>query len=390
MRIQATPNFREIQKAYAGKKSGILLEGGSRSGKTWAILQWLLLYAASNPNIIITIGRDTATTLKKTVWRDLKKVAVALGSPCEISDHYLTAKFANGSLISGVGLNDNIALTHGLTQEIFWVNEAMYVGKDTFDQLEQRTSRFWLLDYNPSSTDSWLYETAIRPDVAFFKSTIRDNPFAPAASVRKIRSYEPTAENIAASTADPFKWSVYGLGERAVDESAIFSSNLYDYTDEPEGYDLLVFGGDFGFTDDPTVLVQVKIDGRNIYCREIFRSVGLVNQEIATLAGEYADQVQVWDSAEMKSIQELRLAGINAVPATKGPDSVIFGIQKLRGMNICIHSGSDVLRAEFRGYRYAKGRNGEWLRDAAMRQIPIDKNNHGIDAVRYAVTKFKI
>lgn len=388
MRIQATPNFREIQNAYTARKSGILLEGGSRSGKTWAILQWILIYAATNPNVIITAGRDAATTLKKTVWRDLKKVAAALGSPCETSDHYLTAKFRNGSLISGVGLNDDIALTHGLTQEIFWINEAMFVGKDTFDQLEQRTSRFWICDYNPSSTDSWIYNIATRQDVGFFKSTVVDNPFAPAASVRKIRSYEPTPENVANGTADQFKWNVYGLGERAVDESAIFPV-VHDYRDEPEGYDLLVYGGDFGFTDDPTVLVQVKIDGRNIYCREMFRSIGLVNQEIAKLAAPYADSIQVWDSSEQKSIQELRLAGINAVPATKGPDSVMFGIQKLRGMKIHIHVDSDILRSEFKGYRYAKGRNGEWIRDSSGSQVPIDINNHGIDAVRYAVTKFK-
>ena len=311
-----------------------------------------------------------------------------MGTPASVSNYYLTAQFSTGSLIRGVGLNDDILLLHGLTQDVFWINEAMNVSKDTFDQLEQRTSRFWICDYNPSATDSWIYDVARRPDVAFFKSTIADNPFAPAASVRKIRSYEPTAENIANGTADPFKWSVYGLGERAVDEAAIFPVIL-TYTQEPEGYDLQVFGGDFGFTDDPTVLVQVKIDGRNIYCREIFRSVGLVNQEIAILAAPYADEVQVWDSSEMKSIQELRLAGINAIPATKGPDSIIFGIQKLRGMVIHIHSDSEELRKEFKGYRYAKGRNGEWLRDSHSKQIPIDKNNHGIDAVRYAVTKYR-
>lgn len=390
VKVRITKNYQAITTAFESGKSGIVLEGGSRSGKTWAILQWLQLSAAiTDTRQVITMGRDTMVNFKDTVWLDFKEVALDLQIGYDYNETKTRASIAeNNCLLRGVGYNDDIMKTHGLKQDVFWINEAMNVSRDTFDQLEQRTSKFWIIDYNPSANDSWLYQLPLRPDVAYLKTTVLDNPFAPEASRRKILSYEPTEANKVAGTADAFKWSVYGLGERAVDESAIFQ-DVGVYTVEPDSYDLLVYGGDFGFTDDPTVMIQAKIDGKRLYLKEIFRDTGLTNQEIAKLAEPYADEISVWDSAEMKSVQELRLCGINAIEATKGADSVIFGIQKLKQFKLFIHAESSEMLKEFKGYKFAKGRNGDYIRNRKGQQVPMDKNNHSIDATRYAVTKFR-
>lgn len=388
MKIRATINFEAIERAYRSGKSGILLEGGSRSGKTWSVIQWLLLYCKQNQDKVVTVGRDWASIWRKTAWLDVVKITNQIAPDAEIQKGPMNIAI-NKNLLRSVGLNDDIMITHGLSQDVFWVNEAMSVSRDTFDNLEQRTSAFWICDYNPTSTESWLYDVANRPDVAFLKTTVLDNPFAPERARRKIMSYEPTEQNKINGTANPHFWKVYGLGERAADEEIIFQNWQY-FADWPSGYDWKLYGGDFGYADSPSTCVEVRKVGHSLYVKEVFYGHAMSNKEIAHAMKEYGaiDVQAIFDSTEEKSIKELKSLNIIAIKATKGPDSVRHGINKLKQYRIFVHVDSSNLADELKNYKWAKKRSGEYYRDAKGYKKALKENDHCIDSFRYAVTKF--
>ena len=290
----------------------------------------------------------------------------------------------NGNLIRYIGVNDNPNKTHGLKQDIFWLNEIMPIGQFTFDQLEQRTTLFWILDYNPSTTDHWAYNVAdLRDDVLLFKSTVLDNPFVPDEVRKKILGYEPTERNKLLGTADEFMWKVYGQGERADAENKIFK-NYQFFSDEekPKEYDYKFFGLDFGYANDPNGCVETIINGNNIYITEILYKKGLLNGEIAEIIKPIVgDDIIFCDSAEPKSIADLRLNyNISAVPAKKGAGTIIEGIKRIKSFKIYLNKKSVNLQKEFQNYSYI---------EKAGKTIPEDKNNHLIDGIRYSLAHYR-
>ena len=121
-----------------------------------------------------------------------------------------------GSTIHLLGA-DTDSKFHGSACDYFWVNEWLDVPKEVVDQAEMRCRKFFWGDYNPKYSDHYVYDKfCSRKDLAFLKTTFRDNPFISAAEKRKILSYEPTEENVRQGTADDFLWNVYGLGLRLV------------------------------------------------------------------------------------------------------------------------------------------------------------------------------
>lgn len=176
-----------------------------------------MVYAIENwfrPNRII-IARKKGTWITPTVWADFKNILIEYGlfESCRINNTLKTIQLYS-TTFEFIGLDDTQRL-HGLTTDIFWINEAMEASKDDFDQLEQRCSRFAILDYNPSAEEHWIYDNVCsRQDCYFDHSTMLDNPFIPENMKRKILSYEPTEFNYAQGTADKRKWLIYGLGKR--------------------------------------------------------------------------------------------------------------------------------------------------------------------------------
>lgn len=389
---------------------GIGLEGASRTGKSWDICVFLCHYITTYRGKEINICRDHLTTLKKTFYSTLKKVWIKeFKLPSYHFNKSATDIIYNDNIIRFVGVNDDIMTAHGLESDLLIGNEFMGVAKDTADHLEQRTTEFFIFDYNPSAVESYLFDMEKRGDYACHHTTIFDNPYAPHNSKQKILSYAHEkcddyaiakkagysveqwdtlkAKNHALGTADKFKWEVYGLGLRSVSEDVIFP-NWEMYTEDPKGYDWRGYGGDFGFKTDPTTFIEVTRDGNNLYLKENIWENGLLNNEIAdrVISGGWDDERSVWDSSEYKSINELRSYGVPADWAEKPPNSVAYGIQRLHQFNIFIHYLSVNLQDEFRKYRWAKDRQGNFKRNTFGKKVPVDKHNHGIDAVRYKVS----
>lgn len=384
MEVKVSENFDVLQTNHLDKR-GLILEGGSRSGKTYAIIQFLSIYLLQNTGITITIGRETLTDIKDTILPDMFEIFHTLGISSR--DDYTWNKSEkhikfNGNLIRYIGVNDNPNKTHGLKQNIFWLNEIMPIDQFTFDQLEQRTTDFWILDYNPSSTIHWAYDVADkRDDVILFKSTVLDNPFVPTEVKRKILGYEPTERNKLLGTADEFMWKVYGQGERADAENKIFKN--YEYFDiAPTEYDYKFYGLDFGYANDPNGAVETIIDGNNIYITEILYEKGLLNKEIAEVIKPIVqDELVFCDSAEPKSIADLRLNyDVMSVPAKKGAGTIIEGIKRIKSFKIHLNKKSVNLHNEFQNYSYI---------EKAGKLIPQDKNNHLIDALRYSLAHYR-
>ena len=381
LKIKAT---KVLKKTLDAEKAGFKIichEGGSRSSKTWSIFQFFILKALHGDKISLTIVREKLTWIKSTLLQDFKQIVDQYGLKItpEVNPNRPEQTYVlNGSEFSFFGL-DYTEKLHGRRQDWFWINEAMEVTKAEFDQLEMRTSIGGILDYNPANDEHWVFQLEKRPDVTFIKSTILDNPFAPKAVVDKIKSYEPTEENIKRGTADNFMWEVYGCGKRARLQGVVFEK--WDVVDAIPGHaKLLGYGMDFGYTNHPTALVGLYTASDEIYFRQLIYKTGLNNQEISqelkSLKVNPEHEIYC-DSAEPKSIDELHAQGWNTFAVQKGADSINYGIDIMKSHKIHIEKGSSDLEAEIRGYKWAEDRSGKRLNK------PVDFKNHAIDAARY-------
>lgn len=287
----------------------------------------------------------------------------------------------NGSEFAFFGLDYDQKL-HGRTQDWFWINEAMEVSKSHFDQLEMRTTQGGIIDYNPSDDLHWIFDIQKRNDVTVIHSTMLDNPFLPEVITNKIKSYEPTPENIAQGTADEYMWQVYGLGQKARLEGVVFDN--WDVVDGiPEDATSIGYGLDFGYTNDPTALIAGYVQDNEIYLDEVLYETGMTNPDISKAMErlEIDKTSDIFgDSAEPKSVEEIRRSGFRGItPVVKGADSINFGIDIMKSHTLHITRRSDNLELELRRYKWAVDKTGRSLNK------PIDGYNHAIDAARYLV-----
>jgi len=365
-------------------KKLIVHSGGTSSGKTYSVLQWLLSVASHIPDRIITVAGQDIPNLKKGAYRDAQNILH--------SDDFLVSRlkfhnrsnrefqFVNGSVIEFNSYADFQDAKSGKRNYLF-VNEANGVPYEVFEELNVRTTHKTIIDFNPTAR-FWAHDKFQgRDHIDWFNSTFRDNPFIQDSIRDKILSYEPTEKNIARGTANEYRWQVYGLGEVGRLEGLVFPD--FQVTSEyPKEYKWRVFGMDFGFTNDPTTLIEIRYAHGDLYWREHIYKTGLTNPEIASEIKrlEFHREKIVADSAEPKSIEEIKRNGCHVIPAEKGKDSINQGIDAIKRYKCYIHSGSKNLIEEFSSYTWDKDRDGN------PTNKPIDKFNHGIDAGRYALS----
>lgn len=300
MELQVASNFEFIldnfsfEKSENQEKQGFVLEGGSGSAKTWDLIQWMMYYCQMNQGKgkDILIFRQTYADLKKTVLKDFVKVLKKYG--IYRAEHHTKshpqAYNLYGNTIYFTGLDGTGS--HGERHDIIWGNEGMELNFEDFQQLNQRCNEAFFIDYNPSFTEHWIYDSIIkRKDTVFNKSTQLDNPFLPQGQRDEIKAYEPYLkgsyqiegnnltylgkvvsdtnqppphpENVESGTADEFMWKVYGLGLRGAMKGIIFP--MVTYIDEFPPHLPNMYGMDFGFVVDPTTLVRYGQEGKNIY-----------------------------------------------------------------------------------------------------------------------------
>jgi phage terminase large subunit len=346
-------------------------QGGTRSGKTYNILLWIIFnYTDNNKGHTITICRKTFPSLRASVMRDFFEI---------LRNHQLYYEeyhnkssheyYLNGNLVEFISL-DQPQKIRGRKRQMLYINEAYELYYEDWQQLIFRTEGKVILDYNPSDTFHWIYDKVIpRDDCDFYQTTYKDNTFLEPAIREEIERLRDT---------DNDYWRVYGLGERGMSRAAVFQFGTMSI---PQEATLLAYGLDFGFTNDPSAMVQVYKSGDYLYIDELFYQTGMTNGDISNRLRDLGldRRAEIFaDSAEPKSIEELHRFGWNVKPTQKGADSVNAGIDMLKRHKIFITSRSKNLEKELQNYKWVEDKNGNLLNK------PIDAFNHAIDALRYA------
>lgn len=389
--IKRPPVWRDVRDAVQTGSKIIALEGGSRSSKTWSILLHLILDRAGE-GLTITAVRERLSWMKNTVIDDLEEIIDKYNIPIrpQINANRQHQEYhILGNKFRFMGMDD-AQKVHGQKQDIFWINEAVEVKKADFDQLEMRTNEYGILDYNPAMSDGhWIVKNVLsRPDTVKLHSTMLDNPFLPESIRQKILSYKPTPENIAAGTADETNWKIYGLGERALQKGLVYD-NWQIVPEMPNTGQWHVHGMDFGFTNDPSTLIELRLFDGKLWVDEKLYKTGLTNvsdneDRQPSIDGELnamgfsKQELIVGDSAEPKSIQELRNKGWSIKGAEKGPDSIRQGIQLVKRYKLMVTERSTNIIQELRNYKWKEDAEGE------KDNKPVDAFNHALDPIRYA------
>ena len=343
------------------------LVGGSRSGKTYATLQWLIVQALQTKELV-TIVRKTIPSLKRTVMKDFKDVMQTMGiwneNDFNISDRTYT--FFNDSQIQFIS-TDNAEKLRGVKSNILWIEEASEVDSESYLQLQIRTTGKIILSYNPTvSPWHWLREMV---DCTRYFSSYKDNPYLERSVIRALEDLKNT---------NPKAYQVYTKGEYTTNDKAIFEFEQVEWL--PDEAEFVAWGLDFGYANDPNALVSVwKMNGNELYILEHCYEKGMITGEIIEmLRGAVQGREEIWaDSSEPRLIEEISRAGFNIRPVTKGKDSINFGIGVLQNYKIKIPKSCQNLVNEFYSYEWETDRFGKML------DKPVDFNNHLLDAARY-------
>jgi phage terminase large subunit len=357
-----------FHKAYRSSTRITCLQGGTRSSKTYSLCQLFIVKCLEETGKIFTICRKTLPALKGTAYRDFIEILKELDLYSEANHNKSELSYMlNGNLIEFIGV-DQPQKIRGRKRDSLWLNEANEFTYEDWQQLILRTTDKIYLDYNPSDPYSWIYEKVItRDDCTFLKSTYRANPFLDKDTIAEIERLKDI---------DPDYWRVYGLGEIGSIQTMIFRN--FNLVDDVQGR-LIGYGLDFGFTNSPTALVEVRQLEDSLYIRELLYEKRLTNTDLANKLREFGiDRVTeiVADSAEPKSIEEIYRQGFNIKPAKKGA-GIHLGIDIMRRYKLNVTKDSLNAIKEFRGYKWATDKNGDVL------NTPVKINDHLIDATRY-------
>ena len=359
-----------------------VIRGGQGASKTISILQ-LIIQSLATKEKEATVLSSELSKMKRTVIRDYKKICKDWGTLKNEHDFNKSESkhdYFNGSYLDFLGADVN-DVGKGFRRDILYINEADKMDVDTAVQFISRAG-LTIIDYNPDALfwgDEYINENN------FLTLTFQDNEYLPESEVKSILDYKIKGF-FNQDSKDLFnvnniknrywanKWKVYGCGLVGSLDGVVFDN--WEVIDGiPEGARLLGIGLDFGYSNDPSAAVEVyKYNDKRIL-NEVFYRTGMLNGEIAKSLPKntfiYAD------SAEPKSIEEIRRTGVNIMPVKKGADSIVFGIQTMQTQSYLITSKSTNVINEFQKYTWIKDKSG------IVKNKPIDKHNHAIDGIRY-------
>ena len=374
-----SPNLRHLINSQRSGYTGAILEGSSRSTKTWGSIDFIVYICTwLETNCTIKIIKETYNSFKTTLYEDFNRRLPMWNIPSPFQGKQEVSQFyIGGNTIHLLGA-DNESKFHGSACDYFFVNEWLDVSQAVVDQAEMRCRKFWWGDYNPKVTDHYVYDKfCTRKDMAFLKTTYLDNPFISQAEKRKILSYEPTQQNIDNGTADDYMWSVYGLGVRSAPEGLVFQ-NVTWLNKFPDGIEKIFYGSDIGKTNSPSTLVKLGLDGDKLYMEKLaYQPTPSPNEYIPLIRNGIPAGAVVWaDSAEPGYISDCRRAGLKVLGVRKFPGSLAYGLSLMKKYKLFIVDSPE-FRKEQANYKY-RTINGIKLDE------PVDDFNHLIDAARYA------
>jgi PBSX family phage terminase large subunit len=378
-----------LEQEYLKAKSKVLfaLEGSSGAAKTWGAIDFILQYCRINAgqNKRITIGRETYRDCMETIAYDFIKRLKMIewyDKNCHTLSHPQKYELL-GNSIEFTGWSSNGQPSK--RQDVLWFNEILESKEEDFKQYNQRTNEVVIFDWNPKTSEHWVYNKLLdRPDCKYKHCLMLDNPFLPEGQRNEILAYEPTPENVKNGTADDYMWKVYGLGIRTNPQGLIFKH--VNWLDEfPKDMDYS-YGMDFGFVNDPTVIVKYAETPSDIFieylCYEPIDNPYAID-EFATKAGinkylpvtaDSADKYTAENKGTVQMVRDLKNLGWNIRKVNKNK-SIIYWLGSMNRKRINVVR-SVFAQREFSNYKYREI-NGLVVNE------PIDKFNHGIDAARY-------
>lgn len=359
--------------------------GGAGSGKSVFIAQKVIVKALTGQRKIL-IMRKVGSTLKDSVWQLVIDTLSKIGAlpHCSVNKSVFTIELPGGSVLLFKGMDDSekIKSITGITD--IWVEEATEFSEEDIEQLNLRLRAKadclqMFFSFNPVSKANWVYRrwfkdgVIVTDDTVIHQSTYKDNRFLP-------DDYIATIEKMART--NPTYYRIYALGEFASLDKLVFNNWRIGRIEDTHDWNLLC-GLDFGFTNDPTAFVVSFLKGSDLFISREYVRTGLLNDQIARVITElgFSKSAIIGDSAEVKSIEELRRAGLYRIyPASKGQGSVLQGIQKLQQLNITVDPSCEHVITELQNYAWKKDRaTGEYINE------PIDEFNHCLDALRYSL-----
>jgi len=366
-----------IRKLYALKKRKKVIQGGTSAGKTFGILPILIDRCIRTPYLETSVVSESIPHLRRGAMKDFLKIMIETNRfrDNQWNRSSLKYTFTNGSYIEFFSVEQPDKL-RGARRNVLYVNEANNVPFEAYTQLSIRTSGDIWIDFNPTA-NFWAHkEVVAQQDADFITLTYLDNEALPQTIVDDIESARERAK-----TSEYWSnwWKVYGLGQIGSLEGVCIKE--WKEIKLPLEARLLCYGMDFGYSNDPSTLIALyKYNDAYIFDEVIYQKK-LLNSDISDLFKTHSINGIVYaDSAEPKSIAELRTYGHKVLPCTKGKDSIVYGINLINQNKIFVTSRSKNLIKELQSYTWMKDREGNTINK------PIDSFNHCIDAARYSIT----
>jgi len=351
-----------------------IVQGGTSAGKTYSILQYLIYFALKR-DLTISIVAESVPVLKRGAYKDFISILKNLNLYDEANHNLTDRKYQLGKSTFEFFGADNPDGLRGGRRDVLFINECNNVSFDAYQELSVRTKLFTFLDFNPTAP-FWATTELIDDEKAeHLIVTYKDNEFLEQKIIDEIESWEIKGES---SDYYANRWRVMGLGLLGKQEGAIIS-DWSEINELPADAQLIASGLDWGYSNDPTTLVSLyRYNGELIVDEKLYLK-GLLNSQISekVKATDAKDNIIYADSAEPKSIAELRNYGLSVLPVIKGKDSINYGLSLIQEQPIKVTSRSVNLIKELLNYTWAKDKNGTPL------NVPIDAFNHAIDALRY-------
>jgi phage terminase large subunit len=363
-----------VNRIGALTKRKRVIQGGTSASKTYSILAILINKAIKTPNLEISVVSESIPHLRRGALKDFLKIMVWIEryKDDQFNKSTLTYRFDNGSFIEFFSVDQPDKL-RGARRNILYINEANNVDFESYYQLAIRTSDIIYIDYNPSS-EFWAHKEVIgNEDTDFIILTYKDNEALPQSIIDEIESNR-------AKAATSEYWSnwckVYLDGQVGSLQGVVFEN--WETAPIPDQSRLLYYGCDFGFATSKFAVVAVYNYNNTFYIKELVYQTNLTNQDAAALMiknGYQKGMVVYCDYAEPKSIEELRRAGINAVPCDSKQDIKQFAIQKLNSQKFFVDEKSINLVEELRYYIW----------DEKTGKPKKSEKDHLMDGLVYAV-----
>lgn len=358
--------------------------GGAGSGKSFNCAWKVLLRTLIENNFNSLIVRKVGRTIRHSQFRLLKDLIFnysnGLSSLFKIKESEMIFTCKNGNEIISSGADDIEKLKSIHNISCIWVEEATEFSRNDLMQLDLRMRgestayHQMIVSYNPSDINSFLktdYHDVKHSDSEIFWSTYKDNKF-----ILKNKSYIEQLENYI--NIDEAFYKIYVLGEWATLKGLIFPKFIIS-SDFPDT--IKVYGLDFGF-EHPTAFTQLQFSDNHLYIRSLIYESNLTIKDLIdkfALLNIEKSSLIIADNSRPEAIEELRRAGYNVSPSTKGAGSVVEGIMSLKQVNLVVHSDSIEIQNELKQYKWKCDKSGNPITP----EQPVKFKDDGIDSIRY-------